>query len=287
MAIIMDGKKLANEIQENLKKDINSHLEQKMRPPHLVVFLVGNNPASEIYVNHKIRVCTDLKIKVTLKKFDEAITTANLIAIIKETNDNNAIDGILVQLPLPKHLDKNQILATIDYQKDVDGMHYINSGLLFQNLPTIAPCTPLAVLELLKAYQIDVFKKVITVIGTSNLVGKPLAIMLHHLGATVILCDKNTVDLKEQTLNSDIVITAVGVANLVTAPLIRKNTVVIDVAIIRDFKTNKICGDVDFENVKLKASYITPVPKGVGPITIAMLVRNLCLLYFKNIKKTI
>lgn len=285
MAVIMDGKAIANEIQNNLKNNISNYLEKNLRKPHLVVFLVGTEEASKVYVNHKIKVCEKLEIQVSLKTFNENVSEQDLLTVINKVNNDDTVDAILVQLPLPKHLNKNRILDHINAHKDADGLHYINVGKLFQGLKTIAPCTPLGVIKLLEAYNIDVFKKTVTMVGTSNLVGKPLAIMLHHLGATVTLCNENTVDLKKHTIGSDIVISAVGVANLIDETMIKANAIVVDVAIVRDLETNRICGDIKFDTVKEKVSYITPVPGGIGPMTIAMLVTNVYDLYVVNMNK--
>ncbi|WP_339024231.1 bifunctional 5,10-methylenetetrahydrofolate dehydrogenase/5,10-methenyltetrahydrofolate cyclohydrolase [Spiroplasma endosymbiont of Agriotes lineatus] len=285
MAVIMDGKAIANEIQNNLKNNISNYLEKNLRKPHLVVFLVGTEEASKVYVNHKIKVCEKLEIQVSLKTFNENVSEQDLLTVINKVNNDDTIDAILVQLPLPKHLNKNRILDHINDHKDADGLHYINAGKLFQGLKTIAPCTPLGVIKLLEAYNIDVFKKTVTMVGTSNLVGKPLAIMLHHLGATVTLCNENTVDLKKHTISSDIVISAVGVANLIDETMIKSNAIVVDVAVVRDLETNKICGDIKFDIVKEKVSYITPVPGGIGPMTIAMLLTNVYDLYVINMNK--
>lgn len=285
MAVIMDGKAIANEIQNNLKNNISNYLEKNLRKPHLVVFLVGTEEASKVYVNHKIKVCEKLEIQVSLKTFNENVSEQDLLTVINKVNNDDTVDAILVQLPLPKHLNKNRILDHINAHKDADGLHYINAGKLFQGLKTIAPCTPLGIIKLLEAYNIDVFKKTVTMIGASNLVGKPLAIMLHHLGATVTLCNENTVDLKKHTIGSDIVISAVGVADLIDETMIKANAIAVDVAIVRDLETNRICGDIKFDTVKEKVSYITPVPGGIGPMTIAMLVTNVYDLYVVNMNK--
>ncbi|WP_215826340.1 bifunctional 5,10-methylenetetrahydrofolate dehydrogenase/5,10-methenyltetrahydrofolate cyclohydrolase [Spiroplasma endosymbiont of 'Nebria riversi'] len=285
MAVIMDGKVIANDIQNNLKNNISNYLEKNLRKPHLVVFLVGTEEASKVYVNHKIKVCEKLEIQVSLKTFNENVSEQDLLTVINKVNNDDTVDAILVQLPLPKHLNKNRILDHINARKDADGLHYINAGKLFQGLKTIAPCTPLGVIKLLEAYNIDVFKKTVTMVGTSNLVGKPLAIMLHHLGATVTLCNENTVDLKKHTIGSDIVISAVGVANLIDETMVKANTIVVDAAIVRNLETNRICGDIKFDMVKEKVSYITPVPGGIGPMTIAMLVTNVYDLYVINMNK--
>lgn len=284
MAIIMQGKELSNKILDEFSKKINDIISKGNRSPHLVIYLIGNDGASKIYVRHKMIICEKLNIKVTLRQFIN-IDEKSLLAILQKDNLNEKIDAILFQLPLPLNLDKIKILSNISVQKDVDGLHYINGGKLFHSLQDVTiPCTAKAVIELLKAYNIDVLHKTIAIIGTSNLVGKPLAMLLHNLGATIILCNKNTINFKKYTLISDIVISAAGVCKLIDVDSVKFNSVIIDIGINRDEKTNKIMGDVDFDLVKEKVSYITPVPNGVGPMTIAMLISNIYDLYFKKFK---
>ncbi|WP_434336196.1 bifunctional 5,10-methylenetetrahydrofolate dehydrogenase/5,10-methenyltetrahydrofolate cyclohydrolase [Mycoplasma capricolum] len=283
--VILDGKLVSKTKKQLVKQQIDIYLNKGYRKPKLAVILIGNDQASELYVSNKIKACNLVGIESMLLRFDENITSQTLSDQINQLNNDQLVDAILLQLPLPKHLNEQMFLQAITPLKDVDGFHYINQGKMLEGYDTIYPCTPIGIINLLKAYNIDVKSKDITIIGTSNIVGKPLAIMLSNMGATVSMCNKNTKSLKKYTKISDIVISATGKQFIITKDMIKKNAIVIDVGIIRDPITNKIVGDVDFENVKELCSYITPVPGGVGPMTVAMLLENTLQLYKKHIKE--
>lgn len=269
MAIIIDGKQTAETITEQLKQEVLS-MEKK---PHLVVIQVGDNPASNIYVNLKHKKAEAIGIKSTVIKYPESITETELINKIKDINNDNDINAVLVQLPLPKHIDKVNIIKAISPIKDVDGFTAQNTGDLLSGIQPLAyPCTPKGVLRLLKEYNLEISGKHAVIVGRSNIVGKPLAIMLLNQDATVTICHSKTKNLSEITKTADILISAVG-RKIIFKDMVKKDAIVIDVGIFKD-ENNKTTGDVDFENVKEIASYITPVPKGVGPMTIAMLMEN-------------
>ena len=269
MAIIIDGKQTAENITEELKLEV-SKMQKK---PHLVVIQVGDNSASNIYVNLKHKKAEAIGIKSTIIKYPETITELELINKIEEINNNTDIHAVLVQLPLPIHINKNNIIKAISPKKDVDGFTAQNSGDLLNGIiPKVYPCTPKGILRLLKEYNIEIAGKYAVIVGRSNIVGKPVAIMLLNNDATVTICHSKTKNLSEITKQADILISAVG-KKIIFKDMVKKDAVVIDVGIFKD-ENNKTTGDVDFENVKELASYITPVPKGVGPMTIAMLMEN-------------
>lgn len=277
MATIIDGKGVAEKLLLELKQKITTIKEQ----PCLVVIQVGNNPASSIYVNLKKKKAEELGIKSTVINFPETIEEHELIAKIEELNNDNNVHAILVQLPLPKHIDESNVIKSISTDKDVDGFTAQNSGDLLNGiLPKAYPCTPKGVLKLLKEYNIQIEGKHAVIVGRSNIVGKPLAIMLLNENATVTICHSKTTNLKEITKQADILISAVG-KKIIFKDMVKENAVVIDVGIFKD-ENNKTTGDVDFENVKDVASYITPVPKGVGPMTIACLMENTVELFTKQ-----
>ena len=268
MAIIMNGKEVRDSLYSNLKNEVDSLNDI----PCLTVVVVGNDEASKVYVNNKIKSCELLGIKSNVIKCDENISKEELTNIIDTLNNDDTCTGILVQAPLPKHLDEAEIFNLIDKDKDVDGFNNYNAGALVKNNDGIIPCTVKGIGYLLDYYNIDVRGKDVTVIGRSNIVGKPLANYLTNKDATVTLCHSKTTDLRSKTINADIVIVAVGHANLIDESYIKDKAVVIDVGINRI--DGKLVGDVDFESVKDKCSYITPVPGGVGPMTVAMLMDN-------------
>jgi methylenetetrahydrofolate dehydrogenase (NADP+)/methenyltetrahydrofolate cyclohydrolase len=276
MATILDGKELSKEIKQKLKMTIETELIAKGKSaPRLAVVLVGNNMASKVYVSGKIKACKEVGIISDTITLDENTTQEELNEKIKELNADKKINGILLQLPLPSHLNPNVAINLISPEKDVDGLTNINLGKLLSNDPSvIRSCTPLGVVTILQSYGIDIEGKNIAIINRSILVGKPLYLMLTQLNGTVTMCHTRTKDIKAVTLNSDIVISAVGVKNFITKDMIKPDAVVIDVGIVREEKSNKICGDVDFEEVSKVASYITPVPGGTGPMTITMLLKN-------------
>ncbi len=276
MATILDGKELSKEIKQKLKMTIETELIAKGKSaPRLAVVLVGNNMASKVYVSGKIKACKEVGIISDTVTLPEDTTQEQLNEKIKELNADKKVNGILLQLPLPGHLNPNVAINLISPEKDVDGLTNINLGKLISNDPSvIRSCTPLGVVTMLQSYGVEIEGKNIAIINRSILVGKPLYLMLTQLNGTVTMCHTRTKDIKAVTLNSDIVISAVGIKNFITKDMVKPDAVVIDVGIVREEKSNKICGDVDFEEVSKVASYITPVPGGTGPMTITMLLKN-------------
>ncbi len=269
---ILDGKKLSNKIREEVKKEVET-LQQRSITPGLAVVLVGADPASAAYVNMKSKACKEAGIYSIAHEMPESISQENILEIIEMMNQNPNIDGILVQLPLPSHIDTTSVLEAIDPTKDVDGFHPYNVGRVVAGLDGFIPATPYGVMELLKEYDIDPKGKNVCVIGASNIVGKPMATLLLNANATVEICHIFTDDLKKHTLNADIICVGVGVVNLIKEDMVKDDVIIIDIGINR-LESGKLTGDVDFENVASKCSYITPVPGGVGPMTIAMLLKN-------------
>ena len=273
---IIDGKEVSKKIYEDLKKEISIN---KLKPC-LAVIIVGERKDSMTYVNMKHKKCLELGIESRLIKLSQLITQTELLNEINELNTNNKVDGILVQLPLPNHIDKTTILESISIEKDVDGFHYSNMGKLAINTnPFFIPCTPLGVMELFKYYNIDLEGKHIVMIGKSNIVGLPLSLMLLNAEATVTVCHIKTKNIKEITRKADILISACGQPQMIKSDWIKDNVNIIDIGIspIKDETKKKgyrLVGDVDFENVKEKVNYITPVPGGVGPMTIALLMKQ-------------
>lgn len=275
MAIILDGARVAKEIKQQIRKEVaDMHAAYYLaRPPHLVTILVGNNPASQIYVRNKARDCEECGFTNETVELPEDTTRGKLLNLIVSLNKNQGVDGILCQLPLPEGLDEWAILNAIDPGKDVDCFHPYNVGQLTIGAPVFQPCTPGGVMEMLKEYRIDPAGKRCVVLGRSNIVGKPMALLLLHAHGTVVMCHSKTPDLKELAASADILVSAVGKTGLVTADMVKEGAVVIDVAMNRN-EEGKLCGDVCFEEAAVKASYITPVPGGVGPMTRAMLMKN-------------
>lgn len=270
--ILLDGKSLSHNLIESYKDNIEK-LNQKNTIPSLSVILIGDNPESTLYVKMKKKECEKIGIKFNLIKYNSSIKEESLIYNINILNKDQFIHGIIIQLPLPDHI-SNNVLNYIDSRKDVDGLTLINSGSLIHNIKTFIPCTPLGCIELLNTYGIDINGLNITIIGTSNLVGLPLSHLLIQKGATITLCNINTKDVKAHTINSDMVISCCGVPNLIKGDWIKEGCIIIDIGINKIVGSNKITGDVDFESVKNKVSYITPVPGGIGPMTIAMLIKQ-------------
>ncbi|WP_300448837.1 bifunctional methylenetetrahydrofolate dehydrogenase/methenyltetrahydrofolate cyclohydrolase FolD [uncultured Helicobacter sp.] len=269
---LLDGKSLSVEIENSLTKDISALAHQGVTPG-LAVILVGNNPASCAYVQMKAKACKRVGIYSVTHEMPSTITENELLSIIKMLNNNPNIDGILVQLPLPAHIETAKVLEAIDPQKDVDGFHPFNIGRLVANLDTFAPATPLGVMNLLKAYNIELKGKDVAIVGMSNIVGKPLSALMLNAGASVSCCHILTKDVSAYTKNADIVCVGVGKVGLITADMIKEGVVVVDIGINR-LESGALVGDVDFEAVSLKAGFITPVPGGVGPMTIATLLQN-------------
>jgi len=269
---LLDGKALSASIKTNLTSQCET-LKHKGIIPGLAVVLVGNNPASSAYVGMKEKACSQVGIYSLLHRLNESATQEELIELIQELNDNASIDGILVQLPLPKHMDTDAILETIAPHKDVDGFHPYNVGRLVQGLSGFKPCTPYGVMKLLEANDINVCGMDACVIGRSNIVGKPMATLLLHAGASVSVCHSQTKSMERYTKGADLIIVGVGKPNLLTAEMVKDGTIVVDVGINR-IEDGSLVGDVDFDAVSKKCSFITPVPGGVGPMTIAMLLSN-------------
>ena len=281
MAVIIDGKKISKEILEDLKEK-TAKLDKK---PGLAVILANDDHSSKIYVASKEKHSLYLGYKSSVYRFDKSITQGNLIKLIHELNENPDINGILVQLPLYDHLNAQEIIEVINPKKDVDGFHPVNVGKLNSNLnPYAVCCTPKGIVKLLKAYKINLVGKNVVVIGRSNIVGKPTATLLSNENATVTLAHSKTKNLKDITKNADIIVSATGHAGLIKANMVKKGAIVIDVGINKQLN-GKLIGDVEFDKVKNIAGYITPVPGGVGPMTIACLMENTYELYLKQNNK--
>ena len=272
MAVIMDGKALAQKIRLEEKEKVEK-LNQKGIYPKLAVIMVGEDKASKVYVKNKSKACTEVGISYEEFLLPENTTMEELLQTIEMLNKREDIHGILLQSPIPKHLDILTAFESIDFRKDVDGFHPINIGRLTLNRQTFISCTPHGVMRLLEEYHVEVAGANVVIVGRSNIVGKPLAQCMLNKDATVTICHSKTKDLKELTKKADIIVMAIGKANFLTADMIKQNAVVIDVGINR-LDTGKLVGDVNFPEVSQKASYITPVPGGVGSMTIAMLIHN-------------
>ncbi len=272
MAKIIDGKAVSQFVKDEVKKEVSA-LGEKGVSVGLAVIIVGNDPASRTYVNNKKKACEATGIISEEYALPEDTTMEELLALIKELNAKKSINGILCQLPLPKHLDEKAVIENIDPIKDVDAFHAVNTGHIMIGDYSFLPCTPAGIMEMLKYYNIEIEGKECVVIGRSNIVGKPMAMLLLQKNGTVTICHSRTKNLKEVTSRADILVAAVGVPYFVTADIVKDGAVVIDVGMDRN-KEGKLCGDVDFAEVEKKASYITPVPGGVGPMTIATLMKN-------------
>ena len=284
--IILDGKKTSNDIKEEIAVEVNSIVSSGGKTPHLSAILVGSDGASETYVNAKVKACAKVGFQSTLIRLSEDVSEEDLLAEVKKINDNSDIDGLIVQLPLPKHINEMKVTEAIDPKKDVDGFHPSNIGRMALNLPTYLPATPAGILELLKRYDVETSGKHCVVIGRSHIVGSPISILMSRNNnpgnCTVTLTHSRTQNLKEITKTADILIVALGKAEFVTSDMIKEGVCIIDVGItrVRSDKTKsgwKLLGDVNFEDVKEKCSFLTPVPGGVGPMTIAMLLQNTLL----------
>ena len=272
MAQIISGKVVSAKVKERVKDETAALLEKGI-VPGLAVVIVGDDPASRIYVNNKKKACAEVGFYSEEYALPAEISQEELLEFIKKLNIKKDINGILVQLPLPKHIDENKVIETISPLKDVDAFHAVNVGKIMQGDYNFLPCTPAGVMELLSSENIEISGKNCVVIGRSNIVGKPMAMLLLHKNGTVTICHSRTQNLKEICADADILVAAVGKPKLVTGDMVKDGAIVIDVGINRD-ENGKLCGDVDFESVEGKASYITPVPGGVGPMTIAMLMQN-------------
>ena len=284
--ILLDGKKTSNDIKDEIALEVSEIVNNGGKKPHLAAILVGNNGASETYVNAKVKACEKVGFDSTLIRLDESAKEEELINEIIKINNNDSIDGLIVQLPLPKHIDEKKIINTISIEKDVDGFHPTNIGNMTLNLPCFIPATPAGIIELIKRHNIETSGKNCVVIGRSHIVGLPISILMarntYPGNSTVTILHSRSKNINEICKKADILIVALGKANFVTSDMIKKGACIIDVGITR-VPSNltksgwKLLGDVDFENVKDKVSYITPVPGGVGPMTIAMLLKNTLL----------
>ena len=284
--IILDGKKTSNNIKEEIAVQVQSIVSSEGKVPHLSAILVGNDGASETYIAAKVKACQKVGFKSTLIRLDESVSEEELLNEVEKINKNSDIDGLIVQLPLPKHIDEIKVTEAIDPKKDVDGFHPSNIGRMALNIPTFLPATPSGILELLERYSVETSGKHCVVIGRSHIVGSPMSILMARNNnpgnCTVTLTHSRTSNLKEITKTADILIVALGKAEFITSDMIKEGVCIIDVGITR-VKSNKtksgwkLLGDVNFEDVKDKCSFITPVPGGVGPMTIAMLLQNTLL----------
>ena len=270
---LLDGKALSNKVKEEVKVEVSQLVEQKGIKPGLAVVLVGDDAASTTYVNSKHKACETAGIYSEVHTKDSSTTQEELLQLIEKMNNDPKLDGILVQLPLPKHIDTTVVLEAINPLKDVDGFHPYNVGRMVSNLDAFLPATPFGVMRMFQEYGIELSGKNVVVIGSSDIVGKPMASLLTNAKATVTVCNSRTKDLKAHTSTADIVVIAVGVPHLLKADMLKDDAIVIDVGINR-LDTGKLTGDADFEDCKTKCSHITPVPGGVGPMTIAMLLKN-------------
>lgn len=279
MSEILNGNQVSKAIRVQIKEQVDLLKQQGKKVPHLAAILVGEDGASRTYVAAKEKDCHEVGFDSTVLKFDANITEAELLAEVEKINQNPAIDGLIVQLPLPKHINGTKVTQTIDWRKDVDGFHPMNVGLMFKGLPCFLPATPYGIIKLLEHYQIDLAGKECVVIGRSDIVGKPMSALMLNKNCTVTVCHSKTKDLAQHTLRADIVIAALGIPNFLKGDMVKPGAVVIDVGITRVDDENlpkgfKLVGDVEFETVKTKSSYITPVPGGVGPMTRVGLMLN-------------
>ena len=276
-AQLIDGNALARQVRANVADRVQA-LKARGIEPHLAIILVGEDPASEVYVKHKVNDSSQTGLKATLERYPATMTEADLLARVHALNDDASVHGILVQLPLPAHMDAHKVIEAISPAKDVDGFHVQSAGALMTGLPGFWSCTPYGCIKLLESTGIDLRGKNAVVIGRSNNVGKPMALMLLQKNATVTMCHSATKDLKAHTLQADVIVAAVGRRNVLTADMVKPGAVVVDVGMNRvpegEPNAGKLCGDVDFDGVKEVASWITPVPGGVGPMTRAMLLVN-------------
>jgi len=289
---LIDGKKIAQQLQDEIAAEVKQFVSGGGKVPHLAAILVGEDPASMAYVGSKVKACEKVGFKSTLKKFPATISEAELLHELDVLNNDNDIDGYIVQLPLPKHINEHKIIEAVKPSKDVDGFHPINVGRLVLDLPTYISATPFGITQLLERYNIETSGKNCVVIGRSHIVGSPMSILMakndKFANCTVTLCHSRTKDLKAHCLNADIIIAAIGKPNFVTPDMVKQGAVIIDVGINRVDdaslpKGYKLVGDVDFEGCAPKCSYITPVPGGVGPMTIASLIKNTLLAAKKEI----
>ncbi|GAA8090977.1 bifunctional methylenetetrahydrofolate dehydrogenase/methenyltetrahydrofolate cyclohydrolase FolD [Helicobacter pylori] len=282
--VLLDGQALAYDIEKDLKNKIQTITAQTHKSPKLAVILVGKDPASITYVNMKIKACERVGMDFDLKTLQENITEAKLLSLIKDYNTDQNISGVLVQLPLPRHIDTKMILEAIDPNKDVDGFHPLNIGKLCTQKESFLPATPMGVMRLLEHYHIGIKGKDVAIIGASNIIGKPLSMLMLNAGASVSVCHILTKDISFYTQNADIVCVGVGKPDLIKASMLKKGAVVVDIG-INHLNDGRIVGDVDFTNAQKVAGFITPVPKGVGPMTIVSLLENTLIAFEKKQRK--
>ncbi|GAA8454607.1 bifunctional methylenetetrahydrofolate dehydrogenase/methenyltetrahydrofolate cyclohydrolase FolD [Helicobacter pylori] len=282
--VLLDGQALAYDIEKDLKNKIQTITAQTHKRPKLAVILVGKDPASITYVNMKIKACERVGMDFDLKTLQENITEAELLSLIKDYNTDQNISGVLVQLPLPRHIDTKMILEAIDPNKDVDGFHPLNIGKLCTQKESFLPATPMGVMRLLEHYHIGIKGKDVAIIGASNIIGKPLSMLMLNAGASVSVCHILTKDISFYTQNADIVCVGVGKPDLIKASMLKKGAVVVDIG-INHLNDGRIVGDVDFNNAQKVAGFITPVPKGVGPMTIVSLLENTLIAFEKQQRK--
>lgn len=292
--VLLDGKKISNQIKEEIAAEVAEMKKRGEKVPHLAAVLVGNDGASLTYVGSKVRSCKRIGFESTLKHLPEETTEAELLTLVKQLNEDPDIDGYIVQLPLPKHIDEEKILMAVHPDKDVDGFHPANFGKMALHMETFISATPFGIMELLKRYNVETEGKHAVVIGRSHIVGRPISILLSQKGktanATVTLTHSRTKNIEELTRQADIIVSALGVPQFLKADMVKEGAVIIDVGITRVPDSSKekgyyITGDVDFEEVSKKASYITPVPGGVGPMTIAMLLKNTLLARERHVSR--
>lgn len=279
--ILLDGFQVAQDRNLKLKQEIDVLIAEGKRLPHLAIILIGENPASMSYVKGKGKACDLVGIKHTLCTLKDTVSEEEVAHLITSLNEDPSVDGMILQLPIPKHLNEVRLINLISKDKDADGFHVINQGNLYQKRPTIEPATPKGVMSLLKTYDIDPMGKHAVVVGRSNIVGFPLARLLMDSGATITVCHSKTKDLAFHTRQADILIAAIGKPKMITRDMVKDQAVVIDVGVNR--LDGKLVGDVDFDEVSKVASYVTPVPKGVGPMTINALIENTYELYLKHV----
>ncbi|GAA7406595.1 bifunctional methylenetetrahydrofolate dehydrogenase/methenyltetrahydrofolate cyclohydrolase FolD [Helicobacter pylori] len=282
--VLLDGQALAYSIEKDLKHKIQTITTQTHKRPKLAVILVGKDPASITYVNMKIKACERVGMDFDLKTLQENITEAKLLSLIKDYNTDQNVSGVLVQLPLPRHIDSKMVLEAIDPSKDVDGFHPLNIGKLCTQKESFLPATPMGVMRLLKHYHIEIKGKDVAIIGASNIIGKPLSMLMLNAGASVSVCHILTKDISFYTQNADVVCVGVGKPDLIKASMLKKGAVVVDIG-INHLNDGRIVGDVDFTNAQKVAGFITPVPKGVGPMTIVSLLENTLIAFEKQQRK--
>ncbi len=283
--MIISGKDLALSLKQEMAQEVATFPEKYGRVPHLVVILVGEDPGSVSYVTGKAKASAEVGVKNTTIRKSEDISEEELLSIIDELNEDDGVDGILVQLPLPKHIDSDKVIAAIKAEKDVDGFHPTNVANLWLKKPCVLPCTPKGIIKLLKRAEVEIAGKEVVVVGRSNIVGLPVSKLLLNENATVTVAHSRTKNLSEVTRRADILVVAIGRPKFVTADMVKEGAVVIDVGVNRDPETKKLCGDVDFAAIEPKASAITPVPGGVGPMTITCLMENTIECFLRKMEK--